>query len=244
MMVGAFERVYEIAPVYRAEPSATTRHMTEYTSIDGEVGFITLKDLEKFLSGLLQAAVDAAWTGHETELKRWNATRPALPDDIPVITMAEIHEKYSKATGEDTVGEKDLRPDEERWICDYAKKNLGSEAVFVSEWPASEMKFYHKANADDPEIADRIDLLFRGVEITTGSMRENDHGKLVKQLKELAKGDPDDPGFEPLLTAMRYGMPLHGGFGMGLERLTEKIIGFNNVKEATLFPRDINRLAP
>src|SRR5690606_790784 len=144
----------------------------------------------------------------------------------------------------DTVGEKDLRPDEERWICDYAKKNLGSEAVFITEWPASEMKFYHKANEQDPEIADRIDLLFRGVEITTGSMREHDHGKLVTQLKELAKGDPSDPGFEPLLTAMRYGMPPHGGFGLGLERLTEKIIGFNNVKEATLFPRDINRLSP
>ncbi len=244
MMVGVFERAYEIAPVYRAEPSATTRHMTEYTSVDGEMGFITLKELEKFLSGLLRASVDAAWAAHETELKRWNATKPILPVELPVLTMHDIHEKYSKATGEDTVGEKDLRPDEERWICEYAKKNLGSEAVFVSEWPASEMKFYHKANDDDPKIADRIDLLFRGVEITTGSMRENRYDVLVEQLKSLAKGDPEDPGFAPLLTAMRYGMPPHGGFGLGLERLTEKIIGFNNVKEATLFPRDINRLAP
>ncbi|HEX5744000.1 MAG TPA: aspartate--tRNA(Asn) ligase [Candidatus Saccharimonadales bacterium] len=244
MMVGPFERAYEIAPVYRAEPSATTRHMTEYTSVDGEMGFITLKDLEHFLSGLLRASVDAAWDKHETELKRWNATKPELPTDIPALTLAEVHEKYSKATGDDTVGEKDLRPDEERWICDYAKKHLGSEAVFITEWPASEMKFYHKANEKDPEIADRIDLLFRGVEITTGSMREHRHAILVSQLKELAKGDPKDPGFEPLLTAMRYGMPPHGGFGLGLERLTEKIIGFNNVKEATLFPRDINRLSP
>ena len=244
MMVGAFERVYEIAPVYRAEPSATTRHMTEYTSVDGEMGFITLKDLEHFLSGLLKASVDATWAKHEPELKRWNATKPVLPDDIPAMTLADVHEKYSKATGEDTVGEKDLRPDEERWICEYAKKNLDSEAVFVTEWPASEMKFYHKTSTKNPEIADRIDLLFRGVEITTGSMRENHYGTLVNQLKELANGDPADPGFEPLLTAMRYGMPPHGGFGLGLERLTEKIIGFNNVKEATLFPRDINRLTP
>lgn len=244
MMVGAFERAYEIAPVYRAEPSATTRHMTEYTSVDGEMGFITLKELEKFLTGLLRAAVEAAWKNHETELKRWNATKPLIPDEIPVLTMAEIHEKYSKANNENTVGEKDLRPDEERWICEYAKKNLDSDAVFVSEWPASEMKFYHKSNEENPEVADRIDLLFRGVEITTGSMRENRYDVLVKQLKDLAKGDPKDPGFAPLLTAMRYGMPPHGGFGLGLERLTEKIIGFNNVKEATLFPRDINRLAP
>jgi nondiscriminating aspartyl-tRNA synthetase len=244
MMVGVFERAYEIAPVYRAEPSATTRHMTEYTSVDGEMGFITLKDLEMFLSGLLRAAVDAVWDKHEAELKRWNATKPLLPKELPVLTMQEIHERYSKATGQDTVGEKDLRPDEERWICEYAKKNLDSEAVFVSEWPASEMKFYHKANDEDPAVADRVDLLFRGVEITTGSMRENRYDVLVQQLKDLAGGDPADPGFAPLLMAMRYGMPPHGGFGLGLERLTEKIIGFNNVKEATLFPRDINRLAP
>ncbi len=244
MMVGVFERVFEIAPVYRAEPSATTRHMTEYTSIDGEMGFITLQDLQDFLSGLLNFVSDEVWAKHETELKRWNATKPTLPKEIPVISMAEIHEKYSKATGENSVGEKDLRPDEERWICEYAKKNLDSEAVFVSEWPASEMKFYHKANQQNSEIADRIDLLFRGVEITTGSMRENEHEVVVRQLKELAKGDPEDPGFAPLLTAMKYGMPPHGGFGMGLERVVQKLIGFNNIKEATLFPRDINRLAP
>jgi nondiscriminating aspartyl-tRNA synthetase len=142
------------------------------------------------------------------------------------------------------VGEKDLRPDEERWICEYAKKNLGSEAVFVSEWPASEMKFYHKANDENPAVADRVDLLFRGVEITTGSMREHRYDVVLQQLKEKAGGDPNDPGFAPLLTAMRYGMPPHGGFGMGLERVTQKLLGFNNVKEATLFPRDINRLTP
>ena len=244
MMVGVFERVYEIGPVYRAELSATTRHMTEYTSIDGEMGFITLDDLMKFLSGLLGEVVETVWQAHEIELKRWNATKPVLTADIPVIPMSEIHERYSKATNENSVGEKDLRPDEERWICEYAKKNLGSEAVFVSEWPASEMKFYHKANEQNPEIADRVDLLFRGVEITTGSMRENRYEKVVEQLKKLTGADSDDPGFQPLLSAMKYGMPVHGGFGMGLERVTQKIVGFNNVKEATLFPRDINRLTP
>lgn len=244
MMVGVFERVYEIAPVYRAEQSATTRHMTEYVSVDGEMGFITLTDLQETLSGLLNKVVNGVWEKYETELKRWNATKPVLAEKIPVISMAEIHEKYSKANNENTIGEKDLRPDEERWICEYAKKNLGSEAVFVSEWPVSEMKFYHKANEQNPEIADRVDLLFRGVEITTGSMRENDYKKVVEQLKKLAGGDPNDPGFLSLLNAMKYGMPAHGGFGLGLERLTQKILGFNNVKEAALFPRDINRLAP
>ncbi len=244
IMVGVFERVFEIAPVYRAEPSATTRHMTEYISVDGEMGFITLEELEDFLSGLLNAAVEDVWRKHEPELKRWNAAKPLLPEKIPVLTMAEIHEKYSKAMKENTIGEKDLRPDEERWICEYAKKNLGSEAVFVSEWPAAEMKFYHKTNEKNPKLADRVDLLFRGVEIVTASMRENRYEVVVKQLKELAGGDPTDAGFVPILSAMKFGMPPHGGFGMGLERLTQKIIGFNNVKEASLFPRDINRLAP
>lgn len=244
MMVGVFERVFEIAPVYRAELSATVRHMTEYTSVDGEMGFITLKDLEDFLSGLLNAVVDEVWATHEDALKRWNATKPILPKEIPVISMEEIHERYSKATGQNSIGEKDLRPDEEKWICEYAKKELDSEAVFVSEWPASEMKFYHKANEENPALADRVDLLFRGVEITTGSMRENKYDVVVKQLKDLAGGDPSDAGFQPLLNAMKYGMPPHGGFGLGLERLTQKILGFNNVKEATLFPRDINRLNP
>jgi len=244
MLVGVFERVYEIAPVYRAEPSATTRHMSEYTSVDAEMGFISLSDLEDFLSGLLNKVCNDVWKKHESQLKRWNTTKPVIPEKIPVLTMAEIHEKYSKATGENSVGEKDLRPDEEKWICEYAKKNLGSEAVFVTEWPASDMKFYHKANVDNPKVADRIDLLFRGVEITTGSMRENVYEKVVAQLKELAGGRADDPGFQPFLSVMKYGMPPHGGFGLGLERLTQKIVGLNNIKEATLFPRDINRLTP
>ena len=244
IMVGIFERVFEIAPVYRAEPSATTRHMTEYISVDGEMGFITLDDLKSFLSGLLNFVGDYLWEHHEAELKMVKAEKPVLPKEIPSMTMAEIHEKYSKDTGQNAVGEKDLRPDEERWACEYAKKNLGSEALFVTDWPASEMKFYHKAQENKPEFADRIDLLFRGIEIVTGSMRENNYASVLKQLQEKAGGDPNDPGFRPLLMAMQAGMPPHGGFGMGLERLTEKMLGLHNVKEATLFPRDINRLAP
>ena len=208
------------------------------------MGFIELEDLEEFLSGLINRVVDDAWANYELELKRWNASKPVLSKSFPVIPMEEIHEKYSKATGENSVGEKDMRPDEERWICEYAKKNLGSEAVFVSKWPAAEMKFYHKQNEQDANFADRLDLIFRGVEIATISMREHRYEVVVKQLKDLAGGDPDDLGFKPLLSAMKYGMPPHGGFGLGLERLTQKIIGLGNIKEASLFPRDINRLAP
>jgi nondiscriminating aspartyl-tRNA synthetase len=244
MMVGVFERVFEIASVYRAEPSATTRHMTEYVSVDGEMGFITIEDLKVFLSGLITSAVNGAWDSYEIELKRWNATRPILTDVFPSIPMSEIHELYEKATNDKITDFKDLTPAEEKWICEYAKKKYDSEAVFVTDWPASDMKFYHKAQEGKPEFADRIDLLFRGVEIITGSMRENNYAVVLKQLVEKAKGNPEDPGYKYFLMAMQAGMPVHGGFGMGLERLTQKIIGLHNIKEATLFPRDINRLAP
>jgi nondiscriminating aspartyl-tRNA synthetase len=244
MMVGPFERVFEIAPVYRAEPSATTRHMTEYTSVDAEMGFTDIEGLKDLLSGLLNAVNNQIWDQAKDQLELLRAEKPVLPEKIPSMSMAEIHEKYSEETGTNTVGEKDMRPDEERWICEYAKKNLGSEAIFVTDWPSSEMKFYHKAQVGKPELADRVDLLFRGVEIATGSMRENIYETVKKQLVEMAKGDPEDPGFKPLLMAMQAGMPPHGGFGMGLERVTEKFVGLQNIKEATLFPRDLNRLSP
>ena len=244
IMVGVFERAFEIAPVYRAEPSATTRHMAEYISIDAEMGFVSIVELKQLLSGLLNYVSDYLWEHHEAEMNSLRATKPKLTKEIPSIPMTEIHDRYSKANDQNTVGEKDLRPDEERWICEYAQKELGCEAVFVTDWPASEMKFYHKAQTDNPQLADRVDLLFRGVEIVTGSMRENDYAAVLKQLKEQAGGNPEDPGFKPLLTAMQSGMPTHGGFGMGLERLTQKFLGLHNVKEASLFPRDINRLTP
>jgi nondiscriminating aspartyl-tRNA synthetase len=244
MLVGVYERVYEIGGTYRAEPSATTRHMTEFQTIDVEIGFVDLKELLSFTSGVVNAIVDDVWKHSESELALWKAEKPVLPKEIPSMTMADIHEKYTAATGTNTVGEKDMRPDEERWVCEYAKENLGSEAVFVTEWPREGAKFYHKFLDDNQEIAERADLIFRGVEIATISMREHRYEKLVEQLKTMAGGDPEADGFKYFLQAFKYGMPPEGGFGMGLERLTAKLIGLQNVKEASLFPRDINRLAP
>lgn len=243
IMVGVFERSFEINPTYRAELSATTRHMTEFIHIDAEAGFVNLNELMGIMSRMVHAAVDASWDKYDTELKRWNASKPVLTKEFPKITLNEVHEHYTKATGTSTIGEKDLRPEEEKWVCEWAKKQLGSEAVFITEWPASEAKFYHKLDDNNPEIADRFDLLFRGVEIATGSMRENRYDALVEQLQKIG-ADLEHPGFKYYLMAFKYGLPPHGGFGMGLERLVQKIIGLNNVKEASLFPRDINRLAP
>jgi nondiscriminating aspartyl-tRNA synthetase len=244
MLVGVFERAYEINPTYRAEPSATTRHMTEFIHIDAEMGFVDFQELLKMVGGLLHSVTSNVWENYGPELKSWNAQPIVLADDIPQIPLEEIHELYFKATNQDSRGEKDMRPDEEKWITEYAKKNLGSEAVFVTQWPTSEMKFYHRKSATNPEFAERADLIFRGVEIATISMRENRYDVLVEQLKTIAGGDPEADGFRYYLQAFKYGLPTHGGFGMGLERLTQKIIGLNNVKEASLFPRDINRLTP
>lgn len=243
IMVGVFERVFEMGGTYRAEPSATSRHMTEYVTIDCEMGFVTFPELREFAHGLLKHVVDRVWEQCEKELKLWNTTKPALSDKAVTIPMNEVHELYSKATGTNTVGEEDLRPDEERWICEWAKKNKGSEAVFVTEWPVNSMKFYHKTEDGNPEIAERSDFLFRGIEIMTCPMREHRYDKLIEQMKKQGI-NPEEEGYQAYLSAFKYGLPPHGGFGLGLERLTARIIGLKNVKEASLFPRDINRLAP
>lgn len=244
MMVGVFERVFETNPTYRAELSNTTRHMSEYITIDAEMGFVTFDELREFSHQLLRYVVDKVWEAHEPALKRWNTTKPVLSEHAVSVPLAEVHElfeKHNKTTVED---KKDLTPAEEKWICEYAKKELGTEAVFVTEWPSSDMKFYHKKMEENPELAERSDFLFRGVEIMTCPMREHRYDVLVQQLKDKIGGSPDDPGFKYYLQAFKYGLPPHGGFGLGLERLTQRIIGLNNVKEATLFPRDINRLTP
>lgn len=244
IMVGVFERGFEINPTYRAEPSATTRHMTEFIHIDAEMGFVNFQELLLVVNGLIHSVTKSVWETNEADLKKWNAQPATLADEIPQLGLEEVHELYSKATGEDSRGEKDMRPDEEKWITEYAKKNLGSEAVFITKWPTSEMKFYHRISAEEPQFAERADLIFRGVEIATISMRENRYDVLLEQLRTIAGGDPEADGFKYYLQAFKYGLPAHGGFGMGLERLTQKIIGLNNVKEASLFPRDINRLNP
>lgn len=243
IMVGVFERVFEMGGTYRAEPSATTRHMTEYVTIDCEMGFVTFDELREFAHGLLKHVCDRVWEQCEQELKLWNATKPVLSDKAVSITMAKVHELYEKATGMTVEDKKDLTPAEEKWICEYAKDNLGSEAVFVTEWPASSMKFYHKITEGNEEMCDRSDFLFRGVEIMTCPMREHRYEVLLAQME--AQGlNKDEEGYQAYLSAFKYGLPPHGGFGWGLERTTQKILGLNNIKEATLFPRDINRLTP
>lgn len=242
IMVGVFERVFEIAPAFRAELSATTRHVSEVTMLDVEMGFIQGHgDILNLLQDLVYNVMTRLYGEHGDELKSLNAPELALKPDFPRYSMAEIHQMYQKATGKDMSQEIDLTPDEEKWICEYAKKNDGCEAVFAIDLPESKMKFYHMKGENG--TARSADLLFRGIEISTVPQREHRHENLVEQMK-MAGVDPNAPGFAPYVTAFKHGLPAHGGFGFGIDRLTEKAIGLGNVKEAILFPRDINRLAP
>lgn len=245
IMVGVFERVFEIGQAYRAEPSATTRHLTELTMLDVEMGFVENYDEVLDTIGDLAASVlKRVYQDHEADLKTLNAPELKLTEDgkVPRFSVVEIHQMYTKATGTDTTAEKDLTPDEERWIGDHARKQLNSDLVYVKDFPLSTHKFYQK-KAEDGETVMSADLLFRGVEIATAPMREYNYDTLVQQMKD-AGIDPEDQGFRYYLQAFKYGLPAHGGCGFGIDRFVQKTIGLHNVKEATLFPRDINRLAP
>ena len=243
IMVGAFERVFEIGHAYRAEPSATTRHMTELTMLDVEIGFVeSHEEVLDMIGKLISTVLSEVYQSQADNLRSLNAPALQLTDSqIPRYSIQQIHEMYTKATKTDTTHEKDLTPDEERWIADYALKNDGSDLVFAVGFPKEAGKFYHKFN-DDGTVA-WGDLLFRGVEIATCPLRENNHQKMVAQMK-AAGLDIDDEGFKYYLQAFQYGLPMHGGCGLGIDRLAQKTIGLANVKEAVLFPRDLNRLAP
>jgi len=243
IMVGVFERVFEIAPAFRAELSATTRHVSEVTMLDIEMGYIQgHEDVLNMVQDMLYTVLSRVYEEHGDELKRLNAPELTLKPHFPRYSMAQIHDLFSKETGKDTTKELDLTPEEEKWICQYSKDHDGCEAVFATGLPAAKMKFYHMAE-DDGQTARSADLLFRGVELSTVPQREHRHEKLVEQMKK-AGIDPDSPGFAHFVTAFKHGLPPHGGCGFGIDRLVEKVFGFNNIKEAILFPRDINRLAP
>lgn len=245
IMVGAFERVFEIGHSYRAEPSATTRHLTELTMLDIEMGFV--KDHDEVLNtvaDMTQYTLKRVYDEHAQDLKSLNAPELKLPADgkVPRFTIAEIHDMYTKATKTDVTAEKDLIPDEERWISEYARKQLGSDLVYAVRFPIEAGKFYHKLDVEDGTVL-WGDLLFRGLEIATVPLRENNYEKMIQQM-QAAGLDVEHEGFKHYLQAFKYGLPTHGGCGFGIDRLVQKTVGLANVKEATLFPRDINRLAP
>jgi nondiscriminating aspartyl-tRNA synthetase len=239
-MVGVFERVYEVAPVFRAEPHDTARHLAEYVSLDAEVGFITdhrdvMAILETVLTGMLRAICETA----AAAVDLLGLTLPTVPTALPVVDFTDAQEMIETATGRPTVGEPDLSPADERWLGDWAHDEHGSEFVFVTGYPMVKRPFYTHPRPDDASASNSFDLLFRGLELVTGGQR-------LHELRdyEIALAGRDLAPFEGYLEAFRYGMPPHGGFAIGLERWVARLAGATNIREVTLFPRDLHRLTP
>lgn len=240
IMVGALERVFAIGIVFRAEKHSTARHLNEYTSMDAEMGFITdHRDVMAMENKLMQFIANELKEKCAREFTLLGAVVPEVPDTIPSLKLREAQELIFKETGKDNRQEPDLEPEDERWLCEWSKKEHNSDFIFVTHYPVSKRPMYTMEDQTDPGYTNGFDLLFRGVEITTGGQRRHNYQNLIDGIKK--KGlDPEK--FSYYLQPFKYGMPPHGGWGMGLERLTAKFLQLHNVKEATLFPRDINRI--
>jgi nondiscriminating aspartyl-tRNA synthetase len=242
IMVGVFERVFEVAPVFRAEPHDTTRHINEYVSLDVEFGFIE----NHFTVMALLRDVVAAIIGHlerecAPELALTNASLPHVPQTIPHIHFSDAQELILKLHGVDVRGEPDLSPQDERWLGEWATREYGSDFLFVTGYPMVKRPFYTHPDRARPAYSNSFDLLFRGIELVTGGQRLHRYEEYLAALAE--RGLSPEP-FVSYLEAFRYGMPPHGGFAIGMERLLMQLIGVPNLRQTTLFPRDINRLTP
>jgi nondiscriminating aspartyl-tRNA synthetase len=242
MMVGVFERVFEVGPVFRAEPHATTRHLNEYVSLDVEMGFIRdHHDVMAMLGGVIASMLDQVKQHHFDDLALVGATMPEVPMPIPEIDFREGQALIAQHTDRDPRGEPDLAPPDEKWLCDYARQEWGSDFVFVTGYPLEKRPFYTMPAPHDSSVTNGFDLLFRGTELVTGGQRIHAYSQLVEAAR--AKGIPPDR-IAGYLEAFRFGMPPHGGFAIGLERFVMLMVGLSNLREASLFPRDIHRLAP
>jgi nondiscriminating aspartyl-tRNA synthetase len=243
IMVGVFERVYEVGKVFRAEPSDTGRHLAEYTSLDLEMGFVTdhrevMAACRDAVAGMLDAIADR--THRECELL--GVAMPALPADVPVVHFTDVVAMFSAATGRDASRETDLSPVHERFIGDWARAEYGSDFVFVVGYPTRSRAFYTHPDPERSGYSRGFDLIFRGLEVVSGAQRLHRYGDYVNALAE--RGTTDLAPYAGYLDAMRHGMLPHGGFALGLERFLAKLTGAANVREVTLFPRDLHRVAP
>lgn len=240
LLVSAFERVFSVNQIFRAEPSVTTRHITEATSLDAEFGFIDsyeeVMDMEEYVVRYIFSEVEKRCA---PELALYSATLPTLSKKIPMLKLREAQEIIFKRTGRDCRNEKDLAPEDERDICAYTKEELGSDLVFISHFMTKKKPFYVYPDPADPEFAYSVDLLCRGVEWSSGGQRLNDYEAILKNVKDWGL-KPED--IELYLQAFRYGTPPLGGFALGAERITTYILGLKNIREATMFPRDMERV--
>jgi nondiscriminating aspartyl-tRNA synthetase len=241
-MVGVFERVYETGPVFRAEPHDTARHLAQYTSLDAEFGFITdHHDVMAMLRQVIAGMVAAVRSRARDAVERAGARLPDVPAQIPALHFADAQDLIAARAGWDPRGEPDLSPADERWLGDWALREHGSELLFVTGFPMSKRPFYTHADPDRPAYSRSFDLLFRGMELVTGGQRLHRYGDYLAAL--AARGE-DLAQYASYLQVFRHGMPPHGGFAIGLERWTARLTGAANIREVTLFPRDLHRLTP
>ena len=239
MMVPTFERVYLISHAYRAEPSVTTRHLSESTQMDCELGFLGFEELLDALEFVGSETLKYAAKKHASILKQFDAREPAIPAKIPRLKMREAQEIIFEQTGRDVRHEPDLGPEDEKDISVWALEKHNSDLVTITHFPTAKRAFYTCPDPKNPEFSLSYDLLFRGIEILSGSKRIDDYEKLVSVIKTRGMKPSD---FEIYLQAFKFGMPPHGGFSFGLERMTMKMLELQNVREASLFPRDMERV--
>jgi nondiscriminating aspartyl-tRNA synthetase len=241
-MVGVLERVYEVGPVFRAEPHDTARHLAQYTSLDAELGFIG--DHHDVMA-ILRDAIDAMGAAVR-ERPRFAREVPGLkvpdvPAAIPEIDFTAAQELIAGAAGRDPRGEPDLSPADERWLGGWAQREFGSDFLFVTGYPMVKRPFYTHPDPRRPGYSNGFDLLFRGQELVTGGQRLHEH---ADYLAALAGRGEDPAPYASYLQVFEHGMPPHGGFAIGLERWTARLTGAANIREVTLFPRDLHRLSP
>ncbi len=241
MMVGVFERVFEIAPVFRAEKHDTARHLNEYTSVDFEMGFIeSFEDIMRMETAMLRFVMGFLKEQYAQELELLKVQLPEVTK-IPAVKFSEAKEMVAKAYHREIKDMHDFEPEEEKLLCELIRKQTGSEFVFVTHYPSAKRPFYAKDSEENPEETLSFDLLFRGLEVTTGGQRIHSYKEQVAKME--ARG-MNTEAFESYLMMHKAGMPPHGGLGLGLERLTAKLLNQENVRFSTLFPRDINRVTP
>ena len=241
MMVGVLDSVFENGPFFRAEKHNTRRHLNEYTSLDFEMGYIEdFMEICQMETGFLQYTMELLKKDYAPELEILNVTLPKT-DKIPFVKFSEAKELVAEKYNRKIRNPFDLEPEEEELIGRYFKEECDADFVFVTHYPSKKRPFYAMDDPADSRYTLSFDLLFRGLEITTGGQRIHDYHMLEDKI--AARGMTDE-GMEQYMDAFKYGMPPHGGLGIGMERLTMQLLGEENVREACLFPRDLNRLEP
>ena len=240
IVMTAFERVFSVNKVFRAEPSATTRHLTEIVSLDAEMAFIdSWTDVRDMAEATVRHILQQVGEKCEKELELLGATLPVMIDATPTLSLTEAQERIFQKTGRDVRGEKDLNPEDERAICEIIKEETGSDFVFVYGFPTRQKPFYVYPDPKNPDFNEGMDLLCRGLEWLSGGRRINDYAQLMDH---VGMWGMDPKKIEMFLEAFRYGAPPEGGFAFGAERMTMQILGLKNVREATMFPRDMHRI--